>query len=733
LTISTSSSSVLVAGDGVATSFQFPFVGDSADNIIVQYIDADGIQTTLNPTQYTLVINAAGPNQLWGIGGSITYPLVGSPIAIGTYLSIQRLLPLTQEITVRNQGNYYAQVTEQALDLLEMQIQQVSSRTGQIRGVWTADTQYNYGDVVQDGANGANTQNYYMCAIPNESDVWADDLAAGDWSLSINVQQIAAYATAAAASAAAALASQIAAAASASSASTSASTATTQAGIATTQASNAASSASAASTSASNASTSASAASTSATNASNSASSASTSASTATTQASNASTSATNASNSAAAAAASAVLAASNFNTTSTTSNTIGTGNKTFTVQANKNFVAGVPIIAVDSGNSANYMQGTVVSYSSTTLVIDSDYTGGSGTIASWNISVCGIKGTDGGGAGTVTSVSVTTANGISGSVATATTTPAITLTLGAITPTTVTASSTVQGTQLISTVATGTAPLSVSSTTVVPNLKAATANAINSSTTSVDTSAATAPSSGQVLTATSSTTATWQTPSGGSGWLSDPYTYRYYSDDFVGKQVASPSYDSTVAGTAASSAISLGNMSEIGTGTTTTGTATLMATINIPSGKLGGLEYNALASINAVSDGTNTFEYRVGVTLTNLTSDPSRGVYFRYTHSVNSGNWQCVSRSGGVETVINTAVAPTLYNYSTQAISTLKFVVNAGATSIEFFINNVSMGTITTNIPTSGVSYEGHGIVKSAGTSSRSATMLFQSVKITR
>lgn len=41
-------------------------------------------------------------------------------------------------------------------------------------------------------------------------------------------------------------------------------------------------------------------------------------------------------------------------------------------------------------------------------------------------------------GSGTVTSVSVTTANGVSGSVANATTTPAITLTLGAITPTTV-------------------------------------------------------------------------------------------------------------------------------------------------------------------------------------------------------------------------------------------------------------------------------------------------------
>ena len=41
-------------------------------------------------------------------------------------------------------------------------------------------------------------------------------------------------------------------------------------------------------------------------------------------------------------------------------------------------------------------------------------------------------------GTGTVTIVSVTTANGVSGSVATDTTTPAITLTLGAITPTTV-------------------------------------------------------------------------------------------------------------------------------------------------------------------------------------------------------------------------------------------------------------------------------------------------------
>ena len=60
-----------------------------------------------------------------------------------------------------------------------------------------------------------------------------------------------------------------------------------------------------------------------------------------------------------------------------------------------------------------------------------------------------GVQGQPGSGGGTVTSVSVATANGVSGSVATATTTPAITLSLGAITPTSVAASGTVTGSNL--------------------------------------------------------------------------------------------------------------------------------------------------------------------------------------------------------------------------------------------------------------------------------------------
>ena len=47
-------------------------------------------------------------------------------------------------------------------------------------------------------------------------------------------------------------------------------------------------------------------------------------------------------------------------------------------------------------------------------------------------------------------------------------------------------------------------------------------ANSLNSATTNIDVSSATAPSAGQVLTATSSTAATWQTPSSGGGGHGD-------------------------------------------------------------------------------------------------------------------------------------------------------------------------------------------------------------------
>jgi len=76
-------------------------------------------------------------------------------------------------------------------------------------------------------------------------------------------------------------------------------------------------------------------------------------------------------------------------------------------------------------------------------------YSGQSGKVAAVKTTEDGLEFIAVGGTGTVTSVSVTAANGVSGSVATATTTPAITISLGAITPTSVAASGAVSGSNL--------------------------------------------------------------------------------------------------------------------------------------------------------------------------------------------------------------------------------------------------------------------------------------------
>lgn len=68
------------------------------------------------------------------------------------------------------------------------------------------------------------------------------------------------------------------------------------------------------------------------------------------------------------------------------------------------------------------------------------------------------------------------------------------------------------------------------------PNPTVVRARALKSATTDVDVSAATAPSSGQVLTATGSTTATWQTPSGGhtgNPYIDPPSSAGTIDDEF--------------------------------------------------------------------------------------------------------------------------------------------------------------------------------------------------------
>lgn len=124
MTINTQTNVVVAQGNGATNPFSYNFLIPLAADAEVIYTDATGASTILNPAQYTIT-GIGNP-----AGGTVTYPIVGSPIANGTSLTIARILPLVQATTLSNQGNQYPAATEGALDYEMMALQQVSNQSG---------------------------------------------------------------------------------------------------------------------------------------------------------------------------------------------------------------------------------------------------------------------------------------------------------------------------------------------------------------------------------------------------------------------------------------------------------------------------------------------------------------------------------------------------------------------------------------------------------------------------
>jgi len=100
--------------------------------------------------------------------------------------------------------------------------------------------------------------------------------------------------------------------------------------------------------------------------------------------------------------------------------------------------------------------------------------------------------------------------------------------------------------------------------------------------------------------------------------------------------------------------------------------------------------------NVATLSTGTNTYILYLGLD-DGASSEPSNGVYFVYSNGLNSGNWSGKTAAGGVRTTVNSATAVTTGWHN------LTITVNAAATSVEFFVDGVSIGTSSTNIPTAG------------------------------
>ena len=119
MTVSTEVDHNEYTGNGVTTTFNYTFRIFKKSDLVVQVVDLnDNITVLTLDTDYT-VTGAGGY-----VGGNV---ILATALANGYQISISRELPVTQETDLRNQGKFFAEVHEDALDKLTMLIQQVRS------------------------------------------------------------------------------------------------------------------------------------------------------------------------------------------------------------------------------------------------------------------------------------------------------------------------------------------------------------------------------------------------------------------------------------------------------------------------------------------------------------------------------------------------------------------------------------------------------------------------------
>lgn len=134
MTVETTTNKARYVGNAAATTWSYTFEIPTVDELEVYYTDLAGVTTLLSLSDYS--VTGIGTTD----GGIVTYPLSVSPIAAGTILTILRVLPYTQNIDLVNQDGFYAQVVEDGLDYLEMQIQQLVEVQGRNLTVDVSDT-----------------------------------------------------------------------------------------------------------------------------------------------------------------------------------------------------------------------------------------------------------------------------------------------------------------------------------------------------------------------------------------------------------------------------------------------------------------------------------------------------------------------------------------------------------------------------------------------------------------
>ena len=214
--------------------------------------------------------------------------------------------------------------------------------------------------------------------------------------------------------------------------------------------------------------------------------------------------------------------------------------------------------------------------------------------------------------------------------------------------------------------------------------------------------------------------------------------TVATWKDDFISYIVSANGvgelqWQAAVQGTGSVFANSLSGVNDtkhpgqalLGTGSTTTGYSFLNLAPPFLGLYLGGgaliQEWDVLVLNLGVTAQQYTFRFGFGDT---AGSEPANGVYFSYANGVTGDFWVIKTAKSSTRTSITTAVAVVANTWYK-----LRMKINAAATSTEYFIDDVSVGTITTNIPILPVS-PFIGVTKTAGTTSRAIEVDYFAMK---
>ena len=167
-------------------------------------------------------------------------------------------------------------------------------------------------------------------------------------------------------------------------------------------------------------------------------------------------------------------------------------------------------------------------------------------------------------------------------------------------------------------------------------------------------------------------------------------------------------------------------------TGTTATGRSAVSTAANVFVLGNGTWVYETPVNVTTLSTSVEGFAFLSGfIDVTNAVNQVD-GVYFLYdergssTGSTASANWQCVTSSNSVRTFTTTTTA-----VGANSWVVLRIEINAAASSVVFKIDNVTVATHTTNIPTGTGRETGFGwlIMKSVGTTARTVDLDYISV----